>query len=194
MYDPVRNYTLKEFWQIVEESPNRKYEYVHGHIRLMSGGSPAHAQIAGNIITQLNIALRDEECNVYTSDAFVQMAEQFCYLPDVTVSCDPYDWTRKKALVAPTVVVEVLSPSTETIDKKEKLVAYKQYPTIQDILFVESRKHYIEHYNRSGPEDEWQLDIYEGDDDAINLASIEVTLQAHEIYRKVYLEMEEAEL
>lgn len=191
MFEPHRNYSREQFWEIVENDPQHKYEYVNGYVRMMSGGSPAHAQLGVNVSTALNIALRDSECNVYSSDALVELDMSRCYQPDVSVSCDPYDWTRKKALEAPTVVVEVLSPSTEHIDKGEKLEVYKRYPTIQEILLVDSRRCHVRHYHRI-VQQEWQLRTYENDGDVIYLASIEVSLSLHDIYRKVYLELEEA--
>jgi Uma2 family endonuclease len=86
--------------------------------------------------------------------------ENRLYYPDVSVSCDPADWTRKKALEAPGVVVEVTSPSTEKTDKTEKLAAYQSYTTIQEILFVDSRRRHVEHYHRVGMY-KWEEFLYE---------------------------------
>ncbi|HZR39269.1 MAG TPA: Uma2 family endonuclease [Ktedonobacteraceae bacterium] len=192
MYEPMQNYSLEEYWKLVEVFPERKYEYVDGNIRMMTGGSPAHGQIGARIAGLLDAALRGSECNVYSSDVAVRVAEQRLYYPDISVSCDPHDWTRKKALEAPTVVVEVLSPTTERIDKSEKLEAYKQLPSIQEILFVDSQRHHVEHYHRIGSY-KWEDSSYKSEDDVIDLASIEVSLTVHDIYFKVYLELEEAE-
>ena len=190
MYDPLREYTIDEYWKLVETFPDRKFEYVDGEIRMMTGGSPAHAQIGMNIGGLLMIALRERECNVYNSDAVVQLTDYREYCPDVTVSCDPADWTRKKALEAPTVIVEVLSPTTEKTDRAEKLLAYQQYPTIQEILFVDSRKCFVEHYHRIGVS-KWEDTIYTHDEDVIELSSIDVSLMVKDMYFKVYLELEE---
>jgi Uma2 family endonuclease len=186
-----QTYTPEEYWKLVELFPDHKYEYIDGNIRMMSGGSPAHSQIGGNIVTLLNIALHVSECNVYNSDAKVKLNEQRCYLPDAAVSCDPHDWTRKNALESPTVVVEVLSQSTEKVDRTEKLEAYQRYPTIQEILLVDSRRRYVEHYHRIGVS-QWLKSIFESDDDLVDLSSIDVSLYLRDMYRKVYLEVEEA--
>ena len=190
MYDSLRNYTVDEYWKFVETFPDRKFEYVDGDIRMMTGGSPAHAQIGMNIGSLLMIALRERECNVYNSDAVVQLTNNRLYCPDVTVSCDPADWTRKKALEAPTVVVEVLSSITERTDRVEKLIAYQLYPTIQEILLVDSRKRFVEHYHRIGVS-KWEDTIYTHDEDVIELTSIDVSLTVKDVYFKVYLELEE---
>jgi Uma2 family endonuclease len=150
MIDSHRKYTIDEYWRLVEEFPENKYEYIDGDIRLMTGGSPAHSQITGNIITMLNNALHSQECNVYTLDGALQLTANRLYYPDVSVSCDPADWTRTKTIESPSVVVEVLSPSNERIDRGEKLSAYQRYPTIQDILLVDSRRCLTEHFYSIG--------------------------------------------
>ncbi|HTI15494.1 MAG TPA: Uma2 family endonuclease [Dictyobacter sp.] len=190
MYDPSRKYTLDEYWEVVETSPEQKYEYIDGDVRLMTGGSLSHAQIIANITYALQSVLRHTECNVYSGDGAVKLWDSRIYYPDLSVSCDPRDWTRKKALESPTVVVEVHSPSTERIDRSEKLIAHQQYPTIQEILFVDSRKHYVDHHHRIGVS-KWEHSIYTQDEEIIELASIDVSLTVEDVYLKVYLELEE---
>ncbi|HTK12032.1 MAG TPA: Uma2 family endonuclease [Ktedonobacteraceae bacterium] len=190
MFDPHHKYTVDEYWRLVEAFPEYKYEYIDGDIRMMTGGSPAHSQVAINIAIALGNALRSQECNVYGSDAALQLTEGRLYYPDVSVSCDPADWTRKKALEAPGVVVEVMSPSTEKTDRTEKLDAYQRYPTIQEILLVDSRRCQVRHYHRVGTY-EWKDFLYEHGDDVIELECIGVSFTVREIYLKVYLELEE---
>ena len=88
------------------------------------------------------------------------------------------------------MVIEVTSPSTEKADKTEKLDLYLHYPTIQEILFVDSRYRHIQHYHRVGMH-RWEDTSYERDDEVIELESIEVSLTVRDIYLKVYLELEE---
>jgi Uma2 family endonuclease len=190
MYDPLRKYTVDEYWRVVESLPDRKYEYVDGEIRMLTGGSPAHAQIAARIAGLLDRALFDTDGNVYGSDAAIRLSQDRIYYPDVTVSCDPVDWSQKKALESPTVVVEVHSPSTEKTDRGEKLFAYQQYPTIQEILFVDSRKCLVEHHHRASVS-KWELYSYREDSDVVVLTCIDVMLTVADIYHKVYLELEE---
>lgn len=185
-------YTIDEYWKLVETFPHHKYEFVDGSIRMLSGGSPAHSQIAVNISTLLNIALRSSECNVYSSDVVLQLADRRGYLPDVSVSCDPMDRTQKKAIKAPIMVVEVLSPSTERVDRTEKLRVYQRYPTIQEILLVDSRQIYVEHHHRISSR-KWEVSFYNQEDDPVKLTSIDVSMTLRDIYLKVYLELEEME-
>jgi Uma2 family endonuclease len=193
MYNPQHKYTLEEYWKLVETFPERKYEYTEGHIRMMTGGSPAHGQIAMNISYMLSAGLRahkHNECNVYSSDVALQLTEYRSYYPDLSVSCDPADWTRTKALEAPTVVVEVLSPTTQNTDCNEKLDVYQRYPTIQDILLVDSRRRSVKHYRCVGSY-KWEEYLYEREGDMIELTSIDVLLTVQDIYFHVYLELDE---
>jgi Uma2 family endonuclease len=190
MFDPHHRYTIDEYWRQVGAFPEYKYEYIDGDIRMMTGGSLAHSQIGVNISHLLVAASGSQECNVYGSDAALQLTEDRVYYPDVSVSCDPADWTRRKALEAPSVVVEVMSPSTEKTDRTEKLDAYQRYPTIQEILLVDSRRCQVKHYHRAGVY-KWEEFLYEYEDDVIDLESIGVSFTVREIYLKVYLELEE---
>ncbi|GER87228.1 hypothetical protein KDW_13900 [Dictyobacter vulcani] len=190
MYDPQRKFTTDEYWALVDAHPGRKYEYIDGDIRMMTGGSPAHAQIGARIASLLDSALIDSECVVYNSDVVLHLSDSRVYLPDASVSCDPADWTRRKYIEAPSVVVEILSPTTENTDKLEKLDAYQRYPTIQEILLIDSRRRSIKHYHRVNMRS-WEDTLYVNDEDVINLECIEVTLRVKDIYRKVYLELDD---
>ena len=116
------------------------------------------------------------------------------YCPDASVSCDPADWTRGRELRSPSIVVEVLSPSTERVDRTEKLAAYQALPTIQDILLVDSRRRYVEHYHRILPHalQEWRHFVYDQEEQLVRLPCIEVSFSLRQLYRKVYLEDEDA--
>jgi Uma2 family endonuclease len=84
----------------------------------------------------------------------------------------------------------VPSPSTERFDKSEELTAHQQYPTIQETLFVDSRKHYVDHHHRIGVS-KWEHSIYTQGEEIIELSSIDVSLTVKDIYLKVYLELED---
>jgi len=190
VYDSEYGHSLDEYWELVDTFLDRKYEYVDGNIRIVTGDSPAHTQIGENIARVFGNTLLDHECNIYSSDIVVQLTERRCYCPDVTIACDPVDLAHTKTLEVPTVVVEVLSPATAIIDKTEKLEAYQHYPAIQEILLVDSLRHDVEHYHRISPYG-WGVSIYKNENDVVKLASLETILTIHEIYFKVYLGLEE---
>jgi Uma2 family endonuclease len=107
----------EEYLEIDRASLNRKYEYENGRIYAMSGGTAEHAEIAINLIAILKAHLQGS-CRVLSSDVRVQVAEQKYYYPDVSVSCHPEDKQKGIDIVCyPCLVIEVLSPSTETNDR-----------------------------------------------------------------------------
>lgn len=189
MFDPQRSYTVDDYWKMIEAFPDRKYEYIDGHIRMMTGGSLAHAQLEVNLARLFGNALLDSECVTYGPDAILRLSEDRYYCPDLSVSCDPADWT-KKVMDSPTVVVEVMSPSTQHIDKGEKLEAYQKYPTIQEILLVDSQRCYVKHFHRVNAY-KWEDSLYQQKSDAFMLESLDMSLTLQDIYLKIYLELEE---
>lgn len=123
----------EEYLQIDRASPDIKYEYVDGHMYAMSGGTIEHAQIAMNMIRALADHLQGSSCRVISSDVRVQVAEKKYFYPDVTVSCAPEDRQRGVDTIrTPRLVVEVLSPTTETNDRVQKFRFYKACPSIQE--------------------------------------------------------------
>ncbi len=185
-------YTLEEYWRLVETFPNHKYEYISGYVRMMTGDRPAHAQLQARLGHLLDAALQESACDVYGSSATVRIAEGRYYHPDASVSYDLADRVSQQAITSPKVVIEILSPSTAQIDKIEKLSAYQAASSIQDILLVDSRKRYIEHYHRvlPYPRRKWEYTIYTEDDEAISLEGIGVNFSVGDVYYKVYLEEE----
>ena len=101
----------------VQQDPEHAYEYLAGRVYMMTGGSPDHAIIGSNLNGLLQNFLRGRRCIVYNSDVYVQLSEQYCVCPDVTVSCDPRDRGAQDAIRYPSLVAEVLSPSTEARDR-----------------------------------------------------------------------------
>ena len=190
MYDPMRQYTVAEYWKFVEAFSDRKFEYIDGDMHMMTGGSPAHAQIGARIASLLDSALMNSDCVVYNSDVILSLSNSRFYLPDVSVSCNPVDWTRMKCIESPSIAVEVLSPTTENTDKLEKLEAYQRYPIIQEILLVDSRRRSVKHYHRVDMH-KWEDTLYTNTKDSIGLECIGVTLHVKDIYRKVYLALED---
>src|SRR5229473_204356 len=114
----------------MEEASPIKHEYVAGQVYALSGATARHNRIAGNIFAQLWNAAGDGPCRVYSSDMRLRIGDNAVYYPDVQVMCDPTD-TEQMYKTAPCVVVEVLLPSTQSIDLREKLLAYRRIESLQ---------------------------------------------------------------
>jgi Uma2 family endonuclease len=115
-----------------------RHEYVGGRMHAMAGGSERHNLIAGNLFAAFHSHLRGGECRVYVADFKVRLEinrEDVFYYPDVMVACQRVG-VDEYYLRYPTLVVEVLSPSTEAIDRREKLLNYPQIPTVEEYVLV----------------------------------------------------------
>ncbi len=177
-----RHMTVDEWRELERANPGNKYEYIDGQVYLMSGGSLAHSRIGSNTVRTLEDALGNEPCYVYNSDASVSLSEMRYTYPDASVSCDPRDQptTEQIQVQAPRVVVEVLSDSTEGIDRIRKANLYHACPTIQEYMLIATKYQAVEIQRRAG--DEWTLHLF-GPHDEIELASIDVRFPLAILYR-----------
>jgi Uma2 family endonuclease len=175
-------YTYGEYVELEEMSPV-KHEYLDGAVWAMAGGTPDHAAIAANIIGMLREQLRDRRCRVFTSDLRVRVkATGLGTYPDASVICDsieldPED-AKGHAVVNPTVLVEVLSPSTEVYDRGEKREHYQRIPCATEIVLVAHDAHRVEIWRRDG--DTWLEHVVETGD--VHLTSLDCRLPLDEIY------------
>lgn len=134
----LHRYTYREYLTL-EQSANVRHEFLGGEIYAMAGGSPEHARICMNIGASLHGQLRGRGCAVHSSDLRIRvLATGLATYPDLTVVCgraelDPDD---RNTITNPTLVVEVLSPSTEDYDRGEKLHHYRQVPTLMEVVLV----------------------------------------------------------
>ena len=178
-------YTPEEYL-IKEREADFKSEYRNGDIIAMPGASRQHNLITVNITSGLHIQLLDRPCEVYTNDMRVKVSDTGLYTyPDVVVVCDePYfEDNNFDTLLNPTVIVEVLSPSTETYDRNEKFTSYQTLVSLQEYVLVSQNNRNVEQYLRKGKE--WSLSVFRSVEDVIQLASIECKLALRAIYAKV---------
>jgi Uma2 family endonuclease len=171
----------------IERLAAYKSEYISGQMFAMAGGSPTHSLIAMNIGVELGTRLRGTSCRVYNSDLRVAFEATNLYTyPDVTVSCErpTYVGSQSDALTNPTLIVEVLSPSTELYDRGEKFAHYQRSATLAEYVLVAQDHARVERYTRTS-EGGWLLFVAEGFDSTIELLSIDVTLALSDIYANV---------
>src|SRR5579863_6764032 len=137
----------EEYFALLESDPEHRYEYLDGDIYMMTGGSPNHSIIGANIVTILNNLLQGRRCIVYNSDLYVEL-DNYRVCPDLTVSCDPRDRAARDAIRYPSLVVEVLCPSTEARDRGRKSLRYRSCLTIQEYVLVTADAPIIEVFRR----------------------------------------------
>jgi Uma2 family endonuclease len=183
-----------EAYLALERKATIKSEYLNGRMYAMSGGSRAHNLIVGNISSGLYIQFRQRDCEVYTNNMRVKVSLTKAYTyPDVVVVCDEprFEDTSFDSLLNPTVLVEVLSPSTEAYDRGEKFAHYRQLDSLQEYVLVSQNCVRVEHYLRQG--EQWLLTELSALDERLPLASIDCELSLREIYSKVKFASDEAE-
>ena len=180
--------SVEEYFALEENNPDTRYEYLDGYVYMMSGGSANHATISGNIYAILKSLLRGGPCRVYNSDMRVRVSEKRYFHPDVTVTCDSRDRGTADLIQSPRVVVEVLSPSTETHDRGRKLQCYLSYPSVEEYLLVDSRTMRVEIYRKE--QKRWIYDAFAADEEIV-LASLGVRFPVADAYEDVIFEKEE---
>ncbi len=173
----------EEYLKIDRASTDVKYEYMDGLMYAMSGGTVNHAEIALNLIIALREHLGDGPCHAFSSDVRVQVAEEKYYYPDVAVSCNPEDWQQgaNDIVRTPRLVVEVLSPSTESFDRGRKFRTYQACPSIEEYVLIRTAYQEVEIFNRQG--DIWTYRRF-GPGQEVELRSIGLTIPLAALYRR----------
>jgi Uma2 family endonuclease len=170
-----------------ERASDVRHEYANGRVFAPAGGSSRHNMIAGNILASLHAQLRDRECRVYSSDMRVKMRllNRYTY-PDVSALCGPpqFDDATEDTLLNPTVIVEVLSPSTESYDRGKKFQYYRTLESLQEYILIAQDGHHIDHYLRQDAF-QWLLSEVDGLEGTLALPSIQCRLALADVYDKI---------
>ena len=173
---------------IFERDSDIKHEFANGEVYAMARASWNHTVIVSNINTRLNVKLENSSCLSVTSDMRVQVVSVKSYrFPDVIVVCGEPQFKDADVdiLTNPTVLVEVMSPTTALVDRNEKLYEYFRIPTLQEYLIISQDRARVERYLRDADNDEWRYTERIGLDTAIDLPSLSCRLSLSEIYNQV---------
>jgi Uma2 family endonuclease len=170
-------------WEPTQEG---RYEYWDGEVVAMSGGTRNHNRISLNFSKLLDDALLNRSCEVYIADVKVQVEPgQKYFYPDVVVTCDERD-DDTQFIQFPCLIIEVLSPSTEAIDRGIKFARYRQFTSLQEYVLVQADRYHVEVFRRND-RGQWVLSEYELADSLL-LESIGVEITISELYRQVQFE------
>lgn len=181
----IRSYSVSEYFALEQDSQTR-HEYLDGEIIPMGGASRAHNIIVFNLGAVIRPHLRGTSCRLGGSDmkVFIASANR-AYYPDLMVSCgDPGAGADDYTETQPLLIVEVLSPTTATIDRSEKRLNYQRLDSLQECLLISQHEALLELYRRQ-PEG-WMYIGY-GADDEIELTSIDLRLPVAVIYEDIAL-------
>ena len=176
--------SVEDYLTLDRNSKEKRYEYFDGELRMLAGGSTYHSTIMINVTSLLHGLLRGSNCRVHGSDMRVQLSKTRYVFPDATVTCDQRDHEFGDILRYPKVVIEVLSPSTEATDRGKKFTLYRECPTVQEYMMVNTQDMQVEVYHRN--EGKWTLSPF-GPGSVIELESLNIRFPIEEVYEGLNL-------
>jgi Uma2 family endonuclease len=176
--------TREEYLAFERASPDR-HEFHDGELFPIEGATHEHSQIAVNLITILGAALRDHPCRVYGQDMRVRIPNKDRdKYPDLSIACPPrFEDDHKDTLLNPTVLFEILSPTTQDYDRGGKFEDYSTIPSLREYVLVAQDEVLVEHRTRH--EDGWFLRKLRAGD-TLRLPSIGVAIPLTDIYHRVF--------
>ena len=187
MSQQIQPYISPQEYLRLERQSDYKSEYVNGQIFAMTGASRKHNLITTNISRELSQQLKGRPCEVYAVDMRVKVRATGLYTyPDVAVACGEPEFEDDfiDTLLNPTLLVEVLSPSTERYDRIAKSSYYRTMESLAEHLLVAQDEIRVEQYVRQ-PNGEWLLFEFLTLDRTVHLPSIACSLQLGEVYDRI---------
>ena len=188
--DPALKYnytTAEEYLEIERASLLEKHELHEGTIVTMTGASLKHNQIVRNIIVSIGSYLKGKSCSVFPSDLRTKILTQdsFTY-PDVSIVCGEPELLDEHfdTLLNPSVIIEVLSPSTEEHDKGFKFFHYMQIPSLKEYIIISSTEIYI-HISRKQEDSSWKFEKTTDINTSLFISTIEYNIPLNDIYDEV---------
>jgi Uma2 family endonuclease len=180
-----QTYTPEEYLEL-ERKAEHKSEYVNGEIYAMAGASAAHITITGNLWGEIRVQLKGKPCRSYAIDMRIRIDETGMYTyPDLVVVCGRqlFGDRRQDTLTNPTLIIEVLSPSTEAYDRGDKFAHYRRLESLQEYVLVSQDKVRVERFVRQG--DDWLFSDISDAAATLKLASIGCEVPLADIYTDV---------
>ncbi|MDQ0964941.1 Uma2 family endonuclease [Flavobacterium sp. W4I14] len=181
-----RRYTIEEYLEM-EKTSTVKHEYFQGEVFAMSGASDNHNEIFSNVFIEIGNKLKGKPCRPYGSDKRMNIPENtlFTY-PDISIYCNGliHSDVDEDTSILPTVIIEILSPSTKNYDKGKKFNLYKDIPSLKEYIMIDSESVSIEAYYVNDKQN-WALNQHKGISDRLTLVSMGFDIALSDIYEHV---------
>ncbi|MCB1142559.1 MAG: Uma2 family endonuclease [Leptospiraceae bacterium] len=185
MEEPIKIFTEQEYLEYDLASQD-KNEFFNGQIYAMAGASEKHNTISMNLSISIGLQLRNKPCKVYAGDMRIKVKSTglFAY-PDLLVACPEkvFSGDSPDTLLNPIVIIEILSDSTESIDRGAKFAHYRQIPSLQEYVLISQNSQKIEKYHLNSSS-KWELEETTDEKQEIELSSISCVLKLEEVYEK----------
>jgi len=182
-----RKISIEEYLEFERASTDQKHEYYQGEIFAMAGAAPEHNFIFSNVFVDIGHRLKGSNCRPLGSDMRLHIPENslFTY-PDIAIHCKDISsmWNGSDVndnMINPTLIIEILSPSTHRYDRTTKLKLYKDIPSLKEYIIIDSRSIYIERHTNED-DGNWMLETYKNLDDSLIIKFINLSLPLKEIY------------
>jgi Uma2 family endonuclease len=180
------DYTPEEYLEL-EETAQEKHEYRNGSIVAMTGGTTNHNEIAGNLYNSLKSALKGQSYRIFIGDVrlWIPLHRQYTYPDLMIVEGTPlYDGKGTTTITNPSLIVEVLSKSTQDYDRGTKFTYYRSIHQFQEYVLISQYSFYIERFSKNS-DGQWLLTEIEGEDKILSLASIDFQISLKDLYENV---------
>lgn len=176
-------FSAEEYLQIEKDYPT-KNEYFKGEIFAMAGAGPRHNVIFSNLFVGIGIQLKGKPCRPYGSDLRIHIPENTLYTyPDISIICGEIIPSKADAdtAVQPTVLIEILLPSTKNYDRGGKFILYRDIPTLREFIVIDSESISVEAFriNKNG---HWELEDYRSIEDVLTIPIVDVSISLKELY------------
>ena len=180
-----RKYTYAEYLQM-ELDTDVRHEFWNGEVFAMAGTSKGHNDIAGNIYILLRNKYKPLGCSVHSESVKLELEKENYYVyPDLLLSCDNADKTDDYLIRNPSLIVEVLSPSTESYDRRVKLAQYRKIKSLKYCLLVSQSSPFVEIFGRTNQSDLFTYDSAAGLDPIIQLPLLDFALPMSKVYEYI---------
>lgn len=189
--EPIAEYkdtrlTIQEYLAF-ERKADSKHEFFNGEVFAMSGAGKVHNIVQINLIGLLLNRLKGKPCRPFGSDMrlYIPQNTLFTY-PDISVYCGEMLTMEDDNALEPTVLFEILSPSTKGYDRGDKFKLYREIPSLREYILVDSERIAIEAF-RLNEKQHWELEEYTGPEQHLELPSLSITIALRDIYQDTKL-------
>lgn len=171
--------TLEAYLAWENEQPE-KHEFHRGEVFAMVGGRRSHGRVMLNLARRVAEGLDGTACQVFADSMKLQIGEDTVLYPDVFVTCDRADLATDQIFRSPTVVFEVLSPSTQSYDRSAKFALYRRIAALKEYVLVDPESRRVEAFRRN-PQDQWVLcDM--SDEATLEVASLQLRIAMADVF------------
>ena len=185
-----QRYFTPEEYLLLEENAEYKSEYRNGEIIAMTGGTTYHNKIAGNFYKKFPVSINGQDYEIFINDVrlWIERPKMYAYPDVMLIEGEPiYQGSAQTVVTNPSLIVEVLSKSTQNYDRTDKFDYYCCIPQFKEYILIDQYKHYVEQFVKT-EEGKWLLSEYNGEEAVLSLSSVEFQISLADIYENVEFE------